>query len=574
MLQRSDWLSLDGDWDYAVRRAVGDVADDPAVEPEPADWDGTIRVPYAVEWPASGVERPLLPTDVLFYRRVVEIPEAWRGRRILLHVEAVDHRCAVRVDGALVGRHRGGYLPFAVELPDTGRAEVEVVVAVRDETGLQQRGKQSLTPGTIWYTATSGIWGAVWAEPAPDNAIQCVRAVSTTGLDALVVTVDTEAPTPVTVHVDGVGTVAGESGRPIRIPVPDPRPWSPEDPHLYRLDVATASDRAISWAALRTVGIGPIPGAAPGTRDAILLNGRPVLLNAPLWQGYWPATGLTAPSDDALVADLETLRDMGFNGVRVHVKVESRRFYHHADRLGLLVVQDAVSGGLPFAGLRGSGAIQLTGTVRLSDRSPLFWRRVGRADPANRREFAVELAQLIEHLSGHPSIVMWVPFNEAWGQFDARGAEALVRRLDPTRLVDAASGWFDQGGGDLRSRHRYILRLRRPPRRDRRPFYLSEFGGLNLAVPGHLWDEDARFGYRFFDDAGALAEGLTRLYRDELIPLVRQGLRAATYTQVADVETETNGLVTYDREVVKIPARLVRRLNEELYAELRRLGEL
>ncbi len=586
MLERPAWVSLDGDWDYAVRIAAGDVADDPIVEPEPADWDGTIRVPYAIEWEASGVARPLLPREVLFYRRRVAIPEEWRGGRVVLNFEAVDHRCVVRIDGTAVAGHRGGYLPFSVEIPDSTRPDVEVVVVVRDETGLHQRGKQSLTPGTIWYTATSGIWGSVWMEPLPARAIQRVTAVSSPGLDALVVTVDAEAPEPVTVRV-GETSVEGVAGTPIRIPLRHPRPWSPADPHLYRLSVTmtsegggrggtgagTHSDRVTSWAALRRVGVGPIPGAPPGQRHAILLNGEPVFLNTPLWQGYWPATGLTAPSDAALIADLKAVRDMGFNGVRVHVKVESRRFYHHADRLGLLVVQDAVSGGRPFTGLRGSGVIQATGAARLGDRSRWFWARVGRLDAANRREFTDELAQLVAHLAGHPCVVMWVPFNEGWGQFDARGAEALVRRLDPTRLVDQASGWFDQGGGDVVSRHRYVLRLRPPSRRDRRPFSLSEFGGLNLAVPGHVWDEGVRFGYRFLDDADALAAALTRLYREELIPLVGAGLRAATYTQVADVETETNGLLTYDREVCKVPAELMRRLNEELYAALAGLGE-
>lgn len=588
MLERSAWVSLDGDWDYAVRLAAGDVADDPIVEPEPAGWDGTIRVPYAIEWEASGVARPLLPWEVLFYRRRVAIPEGWRGGRVAFNFEAVDHRCVVRIDGEVVGGHRGGYLPFSVELPDTTRPEVEVVVVVRDETGLQQRGKQSLTPSNIWYTATSGIWGPVWMEPLPARAIRQVTAVSAPGLDSLVVTVDAEAPGPVTVRVEGASEVDGVTGRPIRIPVPGPRPWSPSDPHLYRLSVAcgasgggtaeaagqAAGDTVTSWAALRTVGVGPIPGA-PGARDAILLNGEPIFLNTPLWQGYWPATGLTAPSDDALVADLEAVRDMGFNGVRVHVKVESRRFYHAADRLGLLVVQDAVSGGRPFTGLRGSGIIQATGAARVGDRSRWFWARVGRSDAANRQEFTDELAQLVAHLAGHPCVVMWVPFNEAWGQFDARGAEALVRRLDPTRLVDQVSGWFDQGGGDVVSRHRYVLRLRPPPgrgRKDRRPFSLSEFGGLNLAVPGHVWGENSRFGYRFLEDADALAVELTRLYREELIPLVGAGLRAATYTQVADVETETNGLLTYDREVVKVPVELMRRLNGELYAALADVG--
>lgn len=255
----------------------------------------------------------------------------------------------------------------------------------------------------------------------------------------------------------------------------------------------------------------------------------------------------------------------------MHIKVASRRWYHHADRLGLLVVQDMVNGGKPAVGLRGSGVVQATGW-RWGDRSRVARRANGRDDAANRAAFREELAGMVEHLRVHPSIVCWVPFNESWGQFDARGIAEMVRRLDPTRLIDHASGWFDQGAGDFRSRHRYVLALKPPPRRDKRPFYLSEFGGYNLAVPGHVWSETEKFGYRHFDDRESLAAGLTQLWREQLIPLVAKGLRAAVYTQVSDVEIETNGLMTYDRKVLKVDPALMRQLNSELYAALQALA--
>jgi glycosyl hydrolase, family 2 len=272
---------------------------------------------------------------------------------------------------------------------------------------------------------------------------------------------------------------------------------------------------------------------------------------------------MTPPGEAALLHDLTTLRRMGFNAVRVHIKVESRRFYHLCDRLGLMVVQDMVSGGVPPLGIRASGAVQALGFT-LPDRSAVFRRWTGRGGAAGRGRFVRELVGVIRHLRAHPCIVVWVPFNEAWGQFDARGAERLVRRADPTRLVDAASGWFDQGGGDFRSRHRYVLRLVAPPRGDGRAFYLSEFGGLNLAVEGHVWCDPAPFGYRFLEDRGALARAMTELYRDQLVPLVAGGLAACTYTQVSDVERESNGLMTYDRVVTKVDPALMARLNREL----------
>ena len=272
---------------------------------------------------------------------------------------------------------------------------------------------------------------------------------------------------------------------------------------------------------------------------------------------------MTPPCEAALLHDLATLRRMGFNAVRVHVKVESRRFYHLCDRLGLMVVQDMVSGGVAPLGIRASGAVQALG-LTLPDRSAVFRRWTGRSRAADRVCFVRELAGVIRHLRSHPCIVMWVPFNEAWGQFDARGAERFVRRADPSRLVDAASGWFDQGGGDFRSRHRYVLRLVAPPRGDGRAFYLSEFGGLNLAVEGHVWCDPAPFGYRFLEDREALARAMTELYRDQLVPLVGAGLAACTYTQVSDVERESNGLMTYDRVVTKVDPVLMARLNREL----------
>lgn len=567
MLQRAEWLNLNGQWDYAVvPSSVGSLPHGPT----PARYQGQITVPYALETVASGVTRSLAPDQTLFYRRAIDLPWQWRSRRMALNFEAVDHEAAVWVDGRCVGSHSGGYLPFSVELPHEG-GRVEIVVGVRDPgpSGGQQYGKQSDVPGGIWYTATSGIWQTVWAEPLPANAITQVHAIATGALDGFDVRVETESSCPCQVVVDlpGGGSIAasGRSGQPIRIQLPNPRCWTLEDPYLYRLRVRTDEDEVASWAGLRCIAIGPIPGAAASERPAVLLNGRPVLLNAPLDQGYWPETGMTAPADEALIFDLQQMRALGFNGVRKHIKVESRRFYHHADRLGMLVIQDVVNGGRPRVSLRMSRPV-MSLDIQLPDTSRRALAAAGRASRANRERFETDLVGMIELLKPHPSVVVWVIFNEAWGQYQASRIEDLVRRIDPHRLVDAASGWFDQGGGDFRSRHRYILRLRRPPRRDRRPFLLSEFGGHNLAVAGHVWEGSGSFGYRFHSDSSQLDAALTSLYRDQLIPLVDHGLRGCTYTQLSDVEIETNGLLTFDRQICKPDADLLRVLNAELYA--------
>lgn len=568
-LQRRRWASLNGTWRYAVRDRGAEL---PRDEQIPSEFDGNITVPFAVETAASGVGRPFTPDEVLFYQRDIEVP--WSGRTAL-NFEAVDYACAVFVDGVLAAEHRGGYLPFTVDLAE-GEGPRRVIVVVHDpsDSGNQQHGKQALKPGGIWYTATSGIWGTVWMEPLPENAVTRVVATTPRSRDGLLVLVEAERAADVAVAVrlpdGGVAEASGRTGEELRVPLPDARLWSPSDPYLYRMTVRVGDDEVESWAGVRTVDLGPIPGVTT-ERPAVLLNGEPILLNTPLDQGYWPESGLTPPADEAMEYDLATLKRMGFNGARMHIKIASRRYYHLADQLGMLIVQDMVSGGTPRTGMVASAAVQFS-DAHLTDRSDRAMKAAGRGEDANRREFLAELAAMVRLLSPHPSVVAWVPFNESWGQFDARGAAALVRRLDPTRLIDHASGWFDQGDGDFRSRHRYTLALKRPPRRDQRPFWLSEFGGYNLAVEGHLWDEKERFGYKFFDDANALATGIAALWRDQLIPLVEHGLRAAVYTQVSDVEIENNGLMTYDRAVIKVPVDLMRDLNAELYAALRALG--
>ncbi|QPL04462.1 MULTISPECIES: glycoside hydrolase family 2 protein [Actinomyces] len=572
MLERAAFVPLDGWWEHVVLPGA-----DLDRQDLPEQGWAPVRVPFAVETRDSGVERALQPDKTLVYRRRLEVPATWAGRRLRIVLSAVDHSCQVRVGGRVVAEHVGGYLPVeAVLRPDVvaagvaGGLELTVLVTDPTDTASIQRGKQVLNPRTIWYTATSGIWGTTWMEPVPEVAVTGLRVEPLPGLDGFRVRVDTDAARPADCELslvapDGERTVTrARTGTWFLRPVDRPQLWSPRSPALYRVRVRVGEDEVSSWAGLRTVGL--TPGRAGVRRRRIVLNGRPVLVNAPLSQGYWPSSGMTPPDEQAIEHDLRTLKDMGFNAVRVHVKVESRRFYHLCDRLGLMVVQDMVSGGRPPLGIQASGVMQALGYT-VPDRSRLFRQWTGRGKAADRAQFARELTAMVRHLRGHPSIIMWVPFNEGWGQFDSRRAEAAVRRLDPTRLVDAVSGWFDQGRGDLRSRHRYVLRLRRAPRYDRRPFYLSEFGGLNLAVHGHVWDGeglDAQFGYGFSADAKELARAMTRLYREQLVPLAAHGLAACTYTQVSDVERETNGLMTYDREVVKVEPALMARLNAEL----------
>lgn len=567
-LERPQWLCLNGSWDYAIHESSScGLAD----EPLPAAYDGQIRVPFALETVASGVTRELRADETLFYRRIVELPPEWRDHRVVLNFEAIDYQAAIWVNGRLAGQHRGGYLPFSVELP-AGYGRPEIVVGVRDPgpAGRQQYGKQAeKVPKDIWYTATSGIWQSVWVEPLPANAITSVAAISYGDLDGFSIAVETEKPCQVVIRVYGPDgsevSATGRSGHSVEVALPHVRPWTPDDPYLYRLEVRNDGDRVASWAGLRTISLGRIPGARRSQRPVIVLNGMPLLLNAPLDQGYWPESGMTAPSDEALIFDLEELKGLGFNGVRKHIKVESRRFYHHADRLGMLVVQDVVNGGRPRVSIPRSRLVMML-DWQTRDKTRRGLLAAGRESKQNRDEFEADMAGMIALLRCHPSIAMWVVFNEGWGQYHTSRLERQVRALDPTRLVDPASGWFDQRGGDFRSRHRYVLKLQRPPRRDRRPYFISEFGGFTMAADGHLWEGAGRFGYRFYDNADELNLAFAKLYREQLIPLVAHGLRACVLTQLSDVEIETNGLFSYDRRVLKPDAGLLRELNAELYA--------
>ncbi|MFU8888230.1 MAG: sugar-binding domain-containing protein [Trueperaceae bacterium] len=545
-LVREDWRNLNGLWSYAVR-----AGDDP-----PAAFDGEILVPFAIESALSGVMRRVEPDEVLWYRRAFEVPDDWSDRRLLLHFGAVDWDATVWVDGTVVGRHQGGYDPFSFDVTDAladGPVH-ELLVRVSDPTdaGTQPRGKQVRDPHAIWYTSVTGIWQTVWLEPVPEAHVARLRIEPDLAGERLRLTVVSDAdPAITTVHASvlaegrPVATAAGRPGEPLALAIPVPRAWSPDDPFLYDLDVelrqdGVAVDRVTGYAGVRDVAIGADAGGVP----RILLNGEPLFQYGLLDQGYWPDGLYTAPTDAALRYDLEVTKDLGFNLVRKHVKVEPARWYYWADRLGLLVWQDMPNGGphVPY------GEGEATGEV---------------AWAAN---FERELVRVVDALHGHPSIVTWVVFNEGWGQHHTARLAALLEGRDPTRLVNAASGWNDLGTGSLLDIHWYTgpgAPDPDPPRAS----VLGEFGGLGLAVPGHTWQARDNWGYQSFADADALTDAYLELV-DRLWPLSAEpGLAAAIYTQTTDVEIEVNGLLTYDRAVLKMDPERLRAAHERLLRE-------
>lgn len=546
-MRRDSYLNLNGRWEYAITDS----------DESPRRWDGTILVPFSPESALSGVGRSLQPGQTLWYRREVILPQGFipADGRLLLHFGAVDQEAAVYWNGRLLGRHMGGYNAFTLDATDALGPRNSLVVRVHDDTdaSFHSRGKQKTRRGGIWYTPQSGIWQTVWMEAVPRHYIESLRIVPLFDQSAVEVMVRCSQPLQCEATVDG-RTVPFTSGEPARIPMPDFRAWSPEDPYLYDLSVTLGEDRVESYFGMRKMEV----RADRGGVKRLFLNGEPYFQSGLLDQGYWPDGLYTAPSDEALIYDIQTAKVMGFNLLRKHIKVEPMRWYYHCDRLGMLVWQDMPSGGGKYR----FSTITLPLVTGIHRRDN-HYRAFARASSQGRGEYMDELEEMVGQLFNAPSVVLWVPFNEGWGQFDSTLVMERLRALDPTRPVDPASGWHDQGAGELRSLHVYFKPFRF--RRDRRgrALALSEFGGYNLRVDGHCFNQKD-YGYRRLPDAAALWRDFSRLYEREVLPAVPRGLCASVYTQLSDVEDELNGLMTYDRRVVKLDADEVRELNERL----------
>jgi beta-galactosidase/beta-glucuronidase len=570
-LTRRRWINLNGEWDYAIT---------PANAPQPAKMDGKILVPFAVESKLSGVARKLMPEDRLWYSRTFAVPADWAGQRVLLHFGAVDFETTVLVNGAVVGSHKGGSDPFKFDVSDylrTGPNALTVEVTDPTSTGDQPRGKQTLEPRGIWYTAVSGIWQTVWLEPVPELHIEDLRTTPDIDRGELHVAVTlSNAAHP----EDAVRLTASDHGKTVAstilrgnraavLKIPNAHLWSPDDPHLYSLTaelvkvsppagagddkhglpsmteqesrayaaaqvVSAPSDVVGSYFGMRKISTGRDPKTG---KMALLLNNRPLFENGTLDQGWWPGGLLTPPSREAAADDILFLKKSGFNMLRKHIKVEPAQYYYDADRLGILIWQDMPSGAY------GDQAVR-----RQSDREATM-------SSAAMSEYQSELARMIGALRNFPSIVMWVTNNEGWGQYDAKTVGAIAKNMDPSRLVNTATGWMDvpDSGSDVYDIHTYDPVPVQPSPHADRPIVIGEYGGVGLPVPGHLWftDRDARI-YQFASDRADYRSRYKRKF-DEIIRQAREiGLAAAVYTQTTDVEGEVNGLRTYDRAVDKL----------------------
>ena len=551
--QRKHFEVLNGRWEYAFTGVSAQIP--------PDRFDGSILVPFSPESGLSGVQRTLKPAEALWYRRYLEAPLGFdaNAEDLLLHFGAVDQFAEVRLNGMTLANHAGGYLPFTVSLseyllPGGGN---ELVVRVRDETdiGAWSRGKQSSAPGGIWYTPQSGIWQTVWLERVPKRRMESLRITPLYDRAEVEIVVST--------NCNGAGEVlfGGKSvpftdGQPVRLDMAGFTPWSPEQPKLYDVSFTMERDAVESYFAMRKCSVEQDAAGIP----RLFLNNDPYFQSGVLDQGHWPDGLYTAPSDEAMIYDISLMKSMGFNMLRKHIKIEPLRWYYHCDRLGMLVWQDMVNGG----GIYRKDTITLP-LVFGNAHNDGDYAYFAREEVRGREAYARELKQTVELLYNSPSVVLWVPFNEGWGQFDANKAVAQIRALDATRPIDHASGWHDQGGGDLKSLHVYYKPYRYTKDAKGRAVVLSEFGGYSQHIAGHSFSEK-EFGYKRCKTADALMRDVEALYDQEVIPARMRGLSASVYTQLSDVEQETNGFVTYDRAVVKFDEARMRAINERLIA--------
>ena len=584
-LVRDSYFNLNGEWECRIN------------ESETADfYDETIIVPFSPESMLSGVGKIVMPHQRLHYRKKFTLPEGFKKSRVLLHFGAVDQECSVFVNGIRVGGHKGGYLPFHFDITDSLRQGENVLtlsVTDRTEQSPHARGKQKLQKkgkyASLFYTPQSGIWKTVWMESVEKAYIEDVRitplyddssvrfeitvlnACKTSGAEASGGKASGgETSGTVRLAVLERGVEIGQAEITVRqekeikkvisqeIKLDGFKPWTPDTPHLYDVIIRYGEDEVRSYFGMRKLSTG---------RDGkgilrFFLNNKPYFFNGILDQGYWPESLMTAPSDEALVYDIIKLKEMGYNTIRKHVKIEAERFYYHCDRLGMMVWQDMPNGG---------GEYNMVFVTHLPNASDRFARGVSdrhygifnRKDGEGRRQYYTDLKNMVSTLYNYPSIAVWVPFNEGWGQFDAAKATKEVREIDSGRLINEACGWFDQGGGDMYSIHNYRHKLKVKPQQDR-VVALTEYGGYAYPVEEHLSCKK-EFGYQHYHSTEELTQNYKRLWEEEIYPNLQYGLCSAIYTQTSDIEEEINGVLTYDREIVKLDEDQVKEMNDKLY---------
>ena len=558
-LVRDSYWNLNGEWEYCINQNIHE-----------AEYEGTILVPFSPESCLSGVQRTLKPKGFLHYRKAFTLPADFCKGHVLLHFGAVDQECIVYMNGKKIGTHRGGYLSFSFDVTDDlidGENVLSLCVRDMTEESPHARGKQKVNNkgslSSLFYTPQSGIWKTVWMESVPQTYVKSVKITPNYDDGSVGLRIDTHGSVPmarVRLFDEGetVKDVHVETNKEVTVKLGAFKAWTPDSPHLYDMEITAGDDVVSSYFGMRKFHM---------EKDSkgilrFFLNNRPFFFNGVLDQGYWPESLLTPPSDEALRYDIVKLKELGFNMIRKHVKVESDRFYYHCDREGMVVWQDMPNGG---------GNYNMLLMTYLPNVSEWCARHIKdshygmfkRTNAEGRAQYYKDLQGMIEQLYNYPSIAVWVPFNEGWGQFDAKKATERVREWDPTRLVNEACGWFDQGGGDMYSIHSYFKPLRVRPQKAR-AVALTEYGGCSYAIPGHVACEK-EFGYKSCKSKEELTAQYRKLWKQKVCANLKHGLSAACYTQTSDIEEEINGIFTYDREELKFVEGEMKEMNKELY---------
>ena len=522
-LKRESYVNLNGNWDFTVTDR----------QELPESYEHTILVPFCPESQLSGLQFHPEDGKYLYYRRKITLPEGFQKDRVILHVGAADQIAEVYVNQEKLCTHVGGYEAFSVDITDALAEENELVICVRDDlrSTVLPYGKQVLKRGGMWYTPVSGIWQTVWLESVPAQHIQRLKILP----QGNAVTITTEPAMDGTVTVDILGAFSLANGV-ARVEVEMPRYWSPEDPYLYRFTVTAGEDKVESYFALRTLEVKQVDGI-----PRLCLNGKPYFFHGLLDQGYWPDGLFTPAKPECFAEDILSMKALGFNTLRKHIKVEPEEFYYQCDKLGMVVFQDMVNNG-DYSFLRDT-ALPTVGIQKLNDRNM-------HRDKATRQAFLDGMAATVEQLYNHPSIFYWTIFNEGWGQFDSDRVYEQLKELDSSRFIDTTSGWFRRKKTDVDSRHVYFRKVKL--RAGEKPLVLSEFGGYSCKPEGHVFNTEQTYGYGKCATQEELEAAIEQLYLEQIVPAFRAGLCAAIYTQVSDIEDETNGLISYDRKITKV----------------------
>lgn len=540
-LKRDSYLNLNGLWDYTITQSMA----------LPTDYTGKILVPFPLESSLSGVTQTLAETDYLFYHTNFNLPPKFKKDIVLLHFGAIDQEAVIYLNQVEIGRHNGGYLPFTFDITKYLLLENELIVRVKDALDTKYPyGKQSKKPGGIWYTPISGIWQTVWLESVSKDYIEQLKITPNIDEKNVQLVINSEAET-ITIKVLDHNLVIYHQKikeHSVTIPLPEVTLWSPDTPHLYQLILTTNSDQVSSYFAMRKVEIGEYNG-----KKVLLLNHEPYFFNGLLDQGFYPDGLYLPPTIDGFIYDILKMKELGFNTLRKHIKIEPLIWYHLCDKLGMIVWQDMVNNS-PYSFVEDT-VLPTIGFQSKNDEKRSI-------PPENKKIFIESMEETVKLLYNSPSIVLWTIFNEGWGQFNSVKVTERLKRMDNTRLIDATSGWFDQKVSDLSSLHIYFKKIKL--KKDKRPIILSEFGGYSYKILEHSYVLNKTFGYRYYTDAVSFQKAFIKLYEEQIIPNIENGLAAAIYTQVSDVEEETNGILTYDRQICKLDISQTRELNSRV----------